>query len=293
VGITTFLAKVLRANSKFTVRGPRLQSGNSRSGKRIGTLSDRQVEHYVNKGKKYNGNERTTDFFQALRQRDIEPISAKVYVAMPSLKLSTEIDVLGKAKDGSFVVVEQKCTQYTRAQFESMCHLPCVRRHRLSNGMLNTTFNAHQLQTAFSMLALREHTKVPIKGLVVVCFKDGARSYSVESEYVNAALFAGSVKTPRAQLRNFSHLSCKHLDMSGYKSESRLRYGNHVFSRAGEFVVVVLGDKGRTELQADVKKLWLVKKKKFMVRGFLFHVTDGVGVHKKECVATRKAVTTR
>ena len=291
MGITTFIAKGLRSGCKFTVHGPRLQSGNARSGKRIGSKSDRQVEQFVNNGKPHSYNERTTDFLNALRQREITPIHAKVYVPMPSLKLSTEIDVLGRDKDGSLVVVEQKCTQYTRDQFESMCHLPCVKQQRLKNGLLNTTYHAHQLQTAFSILALREHTTERVKGIVVVCFKNGARVYDVASEFINPALFTGSVKTTRTQHRNFTHVESKHIDMPGYKSEPRLRYGSHVFSRVDEFVVVVLGNKGRVELQADVKKLWLAKKKKYTVRGFLFHFQDGVGVHKKECVSTRKAVT--
>lgn len=291
VGITTFIAKGLRSGCKFTVHGPRLQSGNARTGKRIGSKSDRQVEQFINNGKVYHHNERTTDFINTLRQREITPLRAKVYVTYPSLKLSTEIDVLGRDKDGSLVVVEQKCTQYTRDQFESMCHSPCVKQRRLKNGLLNTTYHAHQLQTAFSMLALREHTTERVKGVVIVCFKNGARAYDVASEFVNPSLFTGSVKTPRVQRRNFTHVQSKHIDMPGYKSEPRLFYGSHVFSRGNELVVVVLGDKGRVELQADVKKLWLAKKKKFTVRGFLFHFQDGLGVDKKECVATRKAVT--
>lgn len=291
VGITTFIANVLRAKNKFTVHGPRLQSGNAKSGKRIGSKSDMQVENFVNKGVPFNRNERTTNFFQALRHKDITPIRAKVYVPMPSLKLSTVIDLLGRAKDGSLVVIEQKCTQYTRSQFESMCNTPCTKRHRLTNGLLNTTYHAHQLQTAFSMLALGQHTKERIKGIVIVCFKDGSRAYDVNNDFVNASYFAGSVKTPSVSQRAFTHVPCKHIDMPGYKSESRLHYGSHVFSKGKELVVVVLGNKGRKELQAEVKRLWLAKKKKYTVRGFFFHLTDGEGVNKKECVATRNAVT--
>jgi hypothetical protein len=304
VGITTHLSRVLRGGTKFAVHGPRIQAGKgsaSKAGMARGSKSDLAVERFINHGESCAKNKPAVAFFRALKQVGIRPIRAKVYVSMPSVSLSAIIDAVGVMKDGTLVVLEQKTTQYSRKQHMEMYHTPCSKRRKLANGLPNTTFHAHQLQTALGMLALaRQLPRTRIIGKVVVCLKDDARVYDVRDEFVNPAFFTGSTPAKREPAaRSFAKPESKSgkanimtaVAALGFRTaEPLLRYGSLVASAGDTLLVVGLVHSDpktkavaqrRRDMQAETKRLWLAKKKKRPVRGcLLYYSTEGVYRHE-------------
>ena len=304
-GITSYLRDVLRGGMKFTVMAGSRHS--KEKGLQIGAKSDMLVRDKVNN----NGTStcpRTRHFFSALRQRGITATHAQVTVSLPHLSLKTSIDVVGTSGK-RVIVVEQKCTQCTLQEHINRYNEPCKKRRKLANGLLNTEFHAHQLQTAFGMLGLaRRLPGVVIEGIVVICMKDGARIYDVRPEFVNEALFA--VPRPRAApaRANFTKAPTDNSALEGIMSklallgypirESRLRYGSVVARGAKGYIVVALvhtpdaasktSDRRRRDVQADTRKLWRAKRKKVGVRGCIFFYKDGDSTYKHEFVSDYK-----
>lgn len=137
---------------------------------------------------------RCHSMFAALEKRGVKCVRVQFPVAIPHLGIKTELDGLGVSSDGAVVVIELKTTQHGMDRHNLLYKRPCQKRPKMSTGLPNTEYIAHQMQTAFGMLAMR--SKLPpgtrIQGLVVVCTNDGARIYDVEQRFVQEHLFKGA-----------------------------------------------------------------------------------------------------
>ena len=188
----------------------------------------------------------------------------------------------------------------------------------LSNGMLNTERNAHALQTGFGMMGLRRVLpSVPIKGLVIVCAADGTKMYEVDDRFIDPKLFSiGSVRpsfgtyvkniTFQKIPTNPESMSLVQKALANHgcaftKKDIRKSFGNTygsftVASSSATYTVVALvytkspsedvGEKKRRQLNADVEKLWLDKKKKIKVRGCIVHFSAQKSpIHRVEFIS--------
>lgn len=315
-GITSVLRDSLRGGVPFTAPLS-AQPGVGKQAKKarnLGSRSDREVGKIIDKKMRLSeGCARTKAFFRALEKRGITPVRSQVMVCVPKLGIKTAIDAIGVTKDGKVVVIEQKCTLSTCARHLVRYRQPCMKRRRLTNGLLNNEYNAHQLQTAFGIMGLqRILPNCTITGVVVVCTSDDACVYDVVPSYVDPVLFnqlrVVQKKPPKtetfAQPPKSEQSKAFLLDIVksfGYtKLETRLtRYGSFVASAGKHLVVVGLvhtpdpksraSEAKRKKLQEDTKKLWMAKKKKAPVKGYIVFYTGVGGTYKHEIVSNRRA----
>lgn len=243
--------------------------------------------------------------FTGLHRRGIKCVRTQFRVAAPHLGIWTSLDALG-VQNNAAVVIELKCTQYTLEEHEASYDKNCLQRRMLSNGILNTERNAHALQTGFGMMGLRRVLpSVPIKGLVVVCAADGTKMYDVEDRFVDPKLFSiGSVRpafgvyvknvtfqkmpTNPKSIEFVQEALAKHgcsFTEKDIRKSFTNTYGSFtVASSSKTYTVVALvytksptedvGEKKRRQMNADVEKLWLDKKKKIKVRGCIVHFSS-------------------
>lgn len=198
-GITTFIRDTLRDGVKFN-RPWRAGYGSAKGatdtkGKEIGRSVDLQFRHVI-QGKlklipsKYT-HRRCINIFKALNEKKIKCVSVQHRVGIPKTRLVTELDGIGVQYPGTVVVIELKTTQFTIKQHTARYKVPCKNKRKLTNGLINSEYTSHQLQTAFGMIGLRQqlNPKIKICGIVVVACTDGVKIYDVEREYINKSHF--------------------------------------------------------------------------------------------------------
>jgi hypothetical protein len=236
-----------------------------------------------------------------LERKGIRCVRSQFRVSKPELGIWTDIDAVGVAGN-TVVVIELKCTQYSLEQHKSMYDKVCLNKHKLSNGILNTERNAHALQTGFGMLALRSLLPgASIKGLVVVCANDGAKMYDVDPYFTDEKHFQIAALRPPlgsyVKAVQFQPLPKRKesldaiettLKKHGYPFKVLSSYG----SKYGSFTVGVsqkvylvvalcytdkgAGAKRQRQLNDDITKLWLDRKKKVKVTGCILEFSTGI-----------------
>lgn len=103
------------------------------------------------------------------------------------------------------MVIELKSTQRTHAEHCSTYKMACRRHPTMLNGMPNSEYTSHQLQTGFGMRALmKEHAKGhSVAGIVIVSCSDGkAAYYHVSPEYMRTSCFTVLSSRPRLEPPN-------------------------------------------------------------------------------------------
>lgn len=78
----------------------------------------------------------------------IVPLRTQLSVTLPDFKITTHLDGVGINRKNEIVVLEIKCTQFSIGDHEERYRKRCVGAAKLANGMDNSEFNIHQLQTA-------------------------------------------------------------------------------------------------------------------------------------------------
>jgi hypothetical protein len=333
VGIGTFIKDILRKKTPFTK--PRPPSGvmfsdgdtvsfagekyKGRKGARnrgltVGRITDMMYRDVMS-GKKKLGNLgpdgwRLEYLYKALARRGVKSVRGQFPVSSPHLGIKTELDGLGVDASGAVVVIELKTTQDCIDRHNLLYMLPCQKRKTLANGLINSEYMAHQLQTGYGVMAMRavlpKGTRVI--GLVVVCTSDGARIYDVEPRFSQSHLFAGAPTAIRAISGTFdaaNHNPVSFVPMPTLKvaeeevlrSVGRLGYtsvdkkrgsklGSFVAHNTGKtsYLVVALvyvqsntakmGHRKYVQLLLDARTLWISLKRKKTVRSCVFYYCE-------------------
>lgn len=251
--------------------------------------------------------------FKALEQKGIKCVRAQYRVSVPHLGLKTELDGLGIDKSGAVVVIELKTTQHGIDRHNLLYKKECQKKQMLSNGLPNTEYVAHQLQTGFEVYAM--YRLLPpgtrVVGVVVVCANDGARIYDVNPMFTREHLFVGAPTAIKAVSGTFSAGPGRSVSFMGMptiegaradilRAVARLGYtaiDTHKANRYGSFVahdtaktsylvvalvyvqteVAKMGHRKYAQLLLDARALWISLKRKKTVRSCVFYYHNGSG----------------
>lgn len=311
MGITTYLARELRAGVSFTVKGPPIHTGKDapQVGLMIGSRSDKQVEEFVNFNVPIT-DKRAVLLMNELMRLGIRPLRAKVTVCVKELGLSSIIDLIG-IQGGDLVVIEQKCTQHTLSSLMQMYYTPCSLISKLRNKLDNNTYNADQLQTAVGVMGLRlQFPDIVVRGLVIRCAEDGVISFPMEEKFTSPPLFVRY--TPKMVVKKRAAVIASGVQprskfaqqalvrLGGGTIQPKLKYGSFVVVQHSLLYVVSLvhscdvGSKAsqrkRDKAVEEAKRLWLKKKKKVDVKGCVVYYTSRDGVYHHDCVSSHRSV---
>ena len=201
IGVTRFIAQVLRRGRLFRVPGKRPAGKTKITGEKglqIGRYTDLLYQRIcAGKAKLDLDNPkhaRCRNIFRILKKHNMIPIMTQKTVSLgPEFALKTQVD--GIALHGQGVaVLEIKTTQYTMEQHKARYNTPSIGARRLANKAENTEAVAHQLQLAFGVLGLRRllSTTMPdvrVGGLVIVLCSDGGLSYPLNAIYNSTGWF--------------------------------------------------------------------------------------------------------
>lgn len=213
VGITTFISQSLRGGGGFYDTGERVAPTRKRQNKgmAIGRLIDVKFQEYVAAASPAGMPVRMRSIFKVLRQLKIQMLSTQVTVVDHSVGggVRTRLDGLGYIKrTQTFVVIELKTTQRDHKAHLRNYKVACRRAPEMTNGMANSEYNSHQLQTGFGMRAFEKmySPKRPVEGLVIMNCSDGKSTfYTVGPAFTRREAFAPAwtnpVLAPPAQRR--------------------------------------------------------------------------------------------
>lgn len=229
---------------------------------------------------------------------------------MPHLKIKTALDGLGVDSNGAVVVIELKCTSFRLAEHASRYRTRCRKKACMSfmDGVPNTEETAHQLQTAFGMLALRRciSDHIPIRGVIVICAQDGTVMHEVQKKFVKESIFSfpmtvtggrtGTVTfAPLPDGQPAEHILSKFTKLGYTIRQPRLkRLGSFVLKNAkGDLLVAAIVhvksqaspvSKDRiNQLKKDAATLWTRRRKSVAVCAYLVkHTANGT-----QCVIER------
>lgn len=311
VGITSVIASHFRGGTKFAApippnkdKGPK--SKDKASGLDVGRYTDHLLRRVVEKGVRLDPSnykhQRCIHFLAALKSVGIRIVRVQFQVAIPHLKIKTALDALGVDAFGRVVVIELKCTTFSKSRYASRYKEPCRNRGRMLHidNMNNTEHAAHSIQTGFGMLALRRCVPdgTPIRGVIVTCSTDGASIYMVDPKFAVESLFIlgghSTVRRVDTKLASFTRLpenpATRALILERAASmgfahlDAKIRLGSFVVTsfigRKKRYMIVALvhtanpgdaiGTRKKDQLHADAKSLWLRKKRKMTVMGCFF-----------------------
>lgn len=198
LGITTYISRVLRngygAYRHFSKEGPFKSS----AGLRIGRKCDVEFQHLV---KDADGgaillgkcSPRIRGVGRLLLKQGIRVVGTQIPVHMKLATgevLKTRLDGLGYLpKTQTFVVLELKTTQRSYASHLKTYKSPCRCHPEMTNGLENSEWTSHMLQTGFGAAAFRKRFafRGKVAGLVIVSTSDGKTAgYHVPAEFLTA-----------------------------------------------------------------------------------------------------------
>lgn len=215
VGITTYIAQTLRGGSgayvtwkKPAAKGKtpaakRPTRYRSDKGIQIGRRLDLQFQACAAAGHARGSGRRIRAVFRVLQLLRLKVVSTQAGVIEPSLGpvgIKTRLDGLAVGAAGELVVIELKSTQRSYAEHCATYKMPCSRHPKMLNGLPNSEYTSHQLQTGFGMRALtKAHARGhAVAGIVIVSCSDGrAAYYHVSPEYTRTSCFAVPSSRPR------------------------------------------------------------------------------------------------
>jgi len=248
VGVTTFIKTELIADGHGRAFVPRV--GGSRFGIHNGRRVDEDIRQWVDSGLKQPLKLAASRRIAAgLRRLGIQPLKAQVRVTDDELKLTTLIDLVGEAIDGSGVmwVVEVKATTLCTKSHNSSYSTVCRRTPMMRNSMPHTEQATHFLQAAFGAITIRRcygvPSQMPIKACVLVATADACRVYECPFQFFKRSLFKRRTAVPvsvanqtKQSKQKQSPGSQRHLDLNirwpSKSTEAALQY-DKVLTSAG------------------------------------------------------------
>lgn len=197
LGVTTFISRVLRNGYgayQHESSGARLKSS---VGLRIGRKCDVEFQHLVRDSSggqiRIGGcSKRIRGVGRLLIKQGIRVVGTQVpvHAKLPTGEtIKTRLDGLGYIpKSHTFVVLELKTTQRTYQAHCAVYKTPCRRHPEMVNGLPNSEWTSHMLQTGFGVAAFRRcfPSKAGVAGLVIVSTADGKTAgYHAPPEFLS------------------------------------------------------------------------------------------------------------
>jgi hypothetical protein len=191
-GVTKYIHQTLRNGVGAYQRAHKIKSASSAKGLRLGRKCDTEFQRVV---KCATGNTlnvtgcsvRIKNVFKALSRLNIRVVATQVPVSaevQPGVRLKTRLDGLGYIeKSKTFVVIELKTTQHSAAEHAVLYKSPCCRYPAMANGLDNSEYTSHMLQTYFGCLGFaKTFGWAKTEGVVLVSSKGSAVHHYIVPE---------------------------------------------------------------------------------------------------------------
>lgn len=225
MGITTWIRSVMRGGVEFRVsKGgkPNAYKGHQRKGKACkggnqmglvcGRYYDVLFQRVIQKKASLSSMDKRHEVlghvFSALRKNGIVVTRVQVPVKRrysDGCVLATQLDGLGymvKRGKPTVVVFELKTTRDTEKEHKGRYMSECMNQRVMKNGLPNTEYSAHSLQTGFGVACVKERLNsagmgdVRVVGVVCVACVDVACVYYTPEVYYNVEMYSGSRGVP-------------------------------------------------------------------------------------------------
>lgn len=193
-GITTYIKSTLMCGTSFSRKnGGGVRASAQRGlwvGRTADTLFGRHITGRVQLVPSCPAHQRVCHVVRALRCHGVRLLFSQFPVQWKELCLHTRVDAVGMRGD-EVVVVELKTTQHSRQKHASLYESTCSRKPVLSNGLANSEYVQHMLQTAFAALCLKRvlPAHVRVSGMVVVSFATSAAVVPVPKKFATPSWF--------------------------------------------------------------------------------------------------------
>jgi hypothetical protein len=172
VGITEYL------NTQFPYERPQIRARGSKHGLSYGRRFHTQIHNAVrtNTWRRLPVAARGVYYyFQFLQQIKLIPTKTEMTIANTRIGVNTKVDLVCTDKNGVVVMIENKTTRHSFADYMRIYHQKTRVNPDLVNGLANTEYTRHQLQAAFAVHTINSNVpqlRVKVRGAVIVCCRD-------------------------------------------------------------------------------------------------------------------------